>query len=96
MIYVAQDQQETEDGDLADIAMSQNRIVLTEDRDFGRIVFRKEKEVPGIVYFRFSTKDRAMQWPKLKALLDAPGDGIYGHFIVIDKERTRIRPLPDA
>lgn len=74
----------------------QDRVVLTEDRDFGRIVFRNGKEVPGIVYFRFSIRDRSLQWPRLKAPIDTIGEGMRGHFIVLDKVRARIRPLPDT
>ena len=96
VLYAAEDMRETEDPDLADIAMSQDRLVLTEDRDFGRIVFRDEKEVPGIVYLRFLTKDRHLQWPRLKAVVDAIGEHIRGHFVVVDKNRARIRPLPDS
>lgn len=96
VIYAAEDFSEADDADLADIAMRDDRLVLTEDRDFGRIVFRNEKEVPGIIYLRFSTQERALQWPRLKALIATLGEGIRGHFIVLDKSRARIRPLPDV
>ena len=96
VLYAAEDMQETEDIDLADFAMRQGRLVISEDRDFGRIVFRNEKAVPGIVYFRLDTRDRKIRWRRLKAVIEILGERLYGHFVVIDAERTRIRPLPDS
>jgi predicted nuclease of predicted toxin-antitoxin system len=95
VIYVAEDFPEAADIDLAEFAMNENRLVLTEDRDFGRIVFRNERAVPGIVYFRFDIEHRSQQWTKLRSVIEAFGEQLYGHCIVIEPDRFRSRPLPD-
>ena len=95
VLYAAESLQKTADLNLAEIAQSTGRLVITEDRDFGQIVFQAKKSVPGIVYLRIGLRDRAQRWPKLKLLIEQFGERLYGHYVVIDGRQVRVRLLPE-
>ena len=40
------------DVNVVEIALSQNRIILTFDSDFGELIFKDGYSAPGVVYFR--------------------------------------------
>ncbi len=74
-------------------AYSEGRILLTEDKDFGELVYRLNKPSRGIVLIRIDVKERHMKWARLKELIDSYQDRLPGHFVVIDTQKFRFRPL---
>lgn len=75
------------------IAFEQQRLLLTEDRDFGELVYRLKLPTHGVIYLRFAVEDRAAKVPRLRWLLDELADHLPGSFAVLDADRTRLRPL---
>ena len=46
------------DGDVLAQSVEEQRILLTEDRDFGELVFREQKHAYGIVLLRIPPEER--------------------------------------
>ncbi len=67
--------------------------MLTEDKDFGELVYRLKKLSKGIILLRIDVKDRHMKWPRLKNLIEKYEERVPGHFVVIDTEKYRFRSL---
>jgi predicted nuclease of predicted toxin-antitoxin system len=61
-----------DDDDVAVRAREEERLLLTEDRDFGDRVFRRDEWLPGIVFLRIEG-DRRLKWPRLQAAIDQFG-----------------------
>src|SRR5688572_18408248 len=66
------------DEQVLELAQLNSRILLTEDKDFGELVFRKGLASSGIIMLRFTTRLRSEQlslieqlWPEI--CLIAPG-----------------------
>lgn len=74
-------------------AFSESRILLTEDKDFGELVYRLRRPAHGIVLLRFDVADRALKIPRLRDLLKRRGERLPGAFVVLEVDRVRIRPL---
>ena len=74
-------------------AYNEGRILLTEDKDFGELVYRLNKPSRGIVLIRIDIKERHMKLDRLKELLASYQDRLPGHFVVIDTHKFRFRPL---
>ena len=66
---------------------------MTEDKDFGDLVYRLKKPANGIILIRIDIQERHMKWPRLKTLIDKYEDRLSGHFIVLEMNRIRFRPL---
>ena len=82
------------DREVLDMAVAENRILLTFDRDFGMLVYRAGVEAPsGVVLFRFVPASPEEPSEVLLALLERPELEFEGYFSVIDRERVRQRPI---
>jgi predicted nuclease of predicted toxin-antitoxin system len=74
-------------------AYDERRILLTEDKDFGELVFRLRKPAAGIVLIRIPVIQRHLKWLRLKKLIENYADRLPMNFVVIDIEKFRFRPL---
>jgi predicted nuclease of predicted toxin-antitoxin system len=76
-------------------AVGEGRVLITFDRDYGRLLYRQDAPAPvGIVYFRivpFSLEEPAEY---LLALPERSELTLLGALTVVERERTRQRPLP--
>jgi predicted nuclease of predicted toxin-antitoxin system len=78
-------------------AAREERVLLTFDRDHGRLLYRTGVPVPeGVVYFRFDPAYPEEPVEHLLAILDQPEISILGMLTVIERDRVRQRPLPGA
>lgn len=76
-------------------ATNENRIVLTFDRDYGELVYRRRLSVPaGVVYFRFVPTTPKEPAEHLLKLLAISGLSLKGKFTVVERGQVRQRPLP--
>ena len=93
VLYQLEENAGAEDKDVLERAYKEERILLSEDKDFGELVFRLRKRTVGIVLLRIDVKERGLKWPRLKKLIDEHGAQLAGHFVVVDRDKSRIRPL---
>jgi predicted nuclease of predicted toxin-antitoxin system len=82
-----------DDMSIFEIARKERRILLTNDKDFGEIVFRQKLIPTGIVLFRVKGQDVAKKVRLVKKLLAAHSDKIAKHFVVVAEEKVRFIPL---
>ena len=71
-------------------AVIENRILITNDRDFGEMVFRKKKPHKGIVFLRLEDERAANKIKFLTLLLNKFSDQLPGNFVVVTEKNVRI------
>jgi predicted nuclease of predicted toxin-antitoxin system len=81
------------DKEILETAFAQKRILLTEDKDFGELVYRLNKPAFGIILLRIKVRERHLKWPRLKELLYRHSSKLESHFTVVESEKFRFRPL---
>ncbi len=75
-------------------AVSEQRIVLTFDRDYGELIYKRRLPVPsGVVYFRFEPMTPQEPAEYLLNLLTIEGLLLEGKFTTVRRNRVRQRPL---
>jgi predicted nuclease of predicted toxin-antitoxin system len=74
-------------------AFVEQRLLLTEDKDFGELVYRLRQPAHGVVLLRFDTSDRFLKIPRLCDLLEEHGKQLRDAFTVLEVNKIRIRPL---
>jgi len=74
-------------------ANDEQRLLLTEDKDFGELVFRWGRPVPGVVLVRIDSERHQLKWPRLQDTIARFGDNLLGRYTVIEEARFRSRPL---
>lgn len=81
---------------MLDLARRENRLLLTFDKDFGKLAFRAKLPVPaGIVLFRVSPRAPDYVAKIAVATLEAEVAWV-GHFSVVEEGRIRSVPLPPS
>jgi predicted nuclease of predicted toxin-antitoxin system len=93
VFYVLEENAGATDDEILWRAYNENRILITEDKDFGELVYRLKKLARGIVLIRIDVRKRHLKWPRLKRLIEKHKDHLPGHFVVVDAEKFRLRPL---
>ena len=93
VIYVLEGKPGVSDDEVLIEAYNEERILVTEDKDFGELVYRLKKPSRGIVLIRMDVKERHMKWLRLKKLIENYEERLPGHFVVIDTQKFRFRPL---
>ena len=71
-------------------AMAEDRILLTEDRDFGRLAFAQGEAIRGVVYIRFPAGAPASFGRSSLRLVDRHGDRWMGQLAVLRPGRVRV------
>jgi predicted nuclease of predicted toxin-antitoxin system len=85
-----------DDEEVARLAGAEERLLLTEDRDFGHLVRSQPGSVKGVVYLRYGSRARRQLAEALVELIQREGEQLYGSFVVMQPGRTRISRLPDT
>jgi predicted nuclease of predicted toxin-antitoxin system len=81
---------------LLDLVKSENRILLTNDKDFGKLVFLQKKASEGIILFRIKGQDVYTKIRLVERLLKEFGDRLSRQFTVVTDKKIRFIPLEDS
>lgn len=81
------------DDRVCELANSEQRIIITNDKDFGEIVFYQQKIAYGIILMRVKGQNSAEKIVVLDKLLENYQDKIANHFVVLTKTKFRFIPL---
>ena len=71
-------------------ALRDSRVLITEDKDFGQLVFASASESPGVICIRFPANARQAMAQTVVALLEHHGAKVAGRFVVVQPGRIRI------
>lgn len=75
-------------------AQTEERIVLTHDKDFGELAVRSQIPAScGVILFRLSGSRPKLDNQRVLEAIDSRTDW-QGHFSVVSHDRIRMRPLP--
>ena len=93
VLYVAEAASGLRDADVVALALREKRLLLTEDKDFGDLVFRRERMVPGVVLIRIGSETAVLKMTRLALAIERYGEGLFGRYTVIEEGRFRSRHL---
>ncbi len=79
------------DADILQRAVIEERIVVTNDKDFGDMIFRDRRSHRGVVLLRLSDDLVATKLRVLTAVLAEHVDKLADRFVVATEENIRIR-----
>jgi len=86
--------QRSVDSDLIVQAAREQRIVLTEDKDFGWLVFVSHAESAGVILIRFPGNARDTLARTVAQLVQEHGEALTGAFVVVQPGYTRVAKKP--
>ena len=77
-----------------DMAVQQDRILVTEDKDFGQLVYASGQPSAGVILLRFPAGVRSQMAAAVLELLRRYGDTLAGGFAVVQPGRSRVTRNP--
>lgn len=94
--WVLEEQRGVTDPAVLQDALAEGRVLLTWDKDFGELVFRRGRDGScGVVLVRVhGTRSQADLAQIVLPVLEAHEAAWPGRFAVIERSRVRIKPLP--
>lgn len=81
------------DDEVLHIALTESRIVITRDKDFGDMVFRDKKQHVGVILLRLQIKHPVNQVAVLKRVIDEHLFDIAGNFIIATDASIKVIKL---
>ena len=84
---------QADDVDVLAQAASEERVLITNDKDFGELVFRSGQAHHGVVLFRLRDESPANRVRMLRTVLEQHADRLANRFIVATERGVRIRPV---
>lgn len=93
VLVVAETMPQADDADILARATAEGRIVITNDKDFGELVFRSRQAHQGILLLRLHDESAANRVRVVKSILDDYANRLAGHFVVATENKVRIRPV---
>ncbi len=94
VVAVAEVSPRAEDEAVIDLALREGRILLTEDKDFGQLVYANLQATGGVLFLRFPATARAKLSNTVLELVRRRGEQLIGRFIVVQPGRVRIGRSP--
>lgn len=76
------------------LAFSDKRILLTEDKDFGRLIYAHGHKAIGVIFLRYPVSERHRIAQDLVELVKQKNEKLVGCFVTVTPERIRISRMP--
>lgn len=92
VIGVSEQMPQAIDSDILALALAEQRVVVTNDKDFGDMVFRDARRHAGILLLRLADDRAETKIRVVAAVLAQHGDKLVNHFVVATEQNIRLRP----
>ena len=83
-----------EDSEVIELALKEKRILLTEDKDFGQLVYAHGQKTLGVIFLRFPFSARQQISGEVSNLVKQKGESLVGCFVTVQPGRIRISHIP--
>ncbi len=79
-----------EDTEILKIAHREGRVLITDDRDFGELVFRQRQPHAGVIFLQLGTTVFAIRRDRVDQILASHSDQL-DQFLVVTEHDVRVR-----
>lgn len=74
-------------------AFGENRILVTNDKDFGTLVFKLNLKSRGVILFRLQDQSSKAKIKMMGLIIDKYSNKLSDNFIVVSKGKVRIKKI---
>lgn len=96
VVAVAEASPRADDEFVIDLAIRERSVLLTEDKDFGQLVYANKRPTGGVVFLRFPARARAKLPKAVVELVRRRGERLVGSFVVVQPGRVRVGRRPGS
>jgi len=77
-------------------ALSERRVLITEDRDFGELVYARGHQSAGVIFIKFQSRARRAKAASVVEAVSKLGARLHDGFVVVEPGRVRIGRRPQG
>ncbi len=92
--YVTEITPSINDEEVIRIANDEGRILITNDKDFGELVFRQSKIVLGVLLIRAINERASNKIRLVREVLEKARNKLAGYFVVVNEAGIRMKKIP--
>jgi predicted nuclease of predicted toxin-antitoxin system len=92
VLIVAETMPEADDSAILQRAFAEERIVVTNDKDFGELIFRRREPHHGVVLLRLQDESGKNRLQVINTLMKQHSEKLPGRFAVVTEKNVRFRP----
>lgn len=78
------------------LARREERVLLTEDKDFGQLAYAFGAPTAGVILIRYPTNKRSELGQTILSLIRERGSSLEGRFVVVRPGRIRFGPALES
>lgn len=79
------------DQELLQLALEEERILITLDQDFGRLIYQTQSPHRGVILLKLRKESQEAIIRILEKVIDRIGEELKDKFIIVTEEKIRIR-----
>lgn len=92
VLIVAETMPKADDLTILQRAFDEERIVVTNDKDFGELIFRRLEPHHGVILLRLQDESGSNRVEVMSALITQYATHLPGKFTVVTEQKVRFRP----
>jgi predicted nuclease of predicted toxin-antitoxin system len=96
VLAIAETAKGATDEQVMERALSEKRVLITEDRDFGELVYARGRRSAGVVFVKFHSRARRVKPAAVVEAIAKLGQRLEGGFTVVEPGRVRIARRPQG
>jgi len=83
-----------QDSDVIDLSAREDRILITEDKDFGQLVYACGHGSRGVILVRYPASARQRLSGEVVRLVEQKKEALHSSFVVLEPGKLRMTRLP--
>lgn len=94
VVSISEEAPSISDPEVLNLAYGQKRVLITNDKGFGGLIFKEKQKSSGIVFIRLPRASVDEKLVRLTKILQPKHKDLYNVFTTISQGQTRSRLLP--
>ena len=92
-VYIGTDDKGIEDSEIMKKAVEENRIIITNDKDFGELAIRQKRKSKGILILRLQIETPENKIKTIKNVLEEHKDKLENNLVIAKENQIKTRNL---
>ncbi len=93
VLYAAENLSGFSDEQLLALARTEKRVIITDDKDFGDLIFHRREVSTGIILLRLTDRSIEARLERLSRIWETIQARAEGSFMVVSDRKVRLRPI---
>lgn len=91
---ITEDSPSISDTEVLDRSYKEKRVLVTNDSDFGTLIFKENRDSSGVIFIRLPFANTSAKISRLQEVISSSSGDLNNLFITVTEKRIRLKLLP--